>query len=203
MNYMAHSDSAEMLDVEAQIREIALAAGEILLAGHGQVHSIDSKQGTEFVTEMDRRVEDFLLKELDRRFPDDAIVSEETGGKSGNSGRTWYVDPLDGTTNYAHGYPFFSVSIARADEAQLLTGVVLAPYLDELYLAFRGGGVRMERVRAGLRGSLATRKEVDLESALLATGFPYVRDEIVDLNTGLARDFLNSVTLIPAVTIRR
>ena len=99
---MSQFNTSDLVEMGPQIRELALAAGKILLSGHGRVHSIDSKRGTEFVTEMDRRVEAFLLEELARRFPSDAIEAEETGNKQGTSGRTWYVDPLDGTTNYAH-----------------------------------------------------------------------------------------------------
>jgi len=189
---MAISNNPELAEIAVQVRHLALAAGKMLLDGLGAVHIVDQKQGTEFVTEMDRRVEDFLLEELVRRFPSDSIEAEETGGKTGDSGRTWYVDPLDGTTNYAHGYPFFSVSIACADPANLLVGVVHAPYLDELYVAHRGGGASLERTRTDLVTPLDRRPEVELESALLSTGFPYTRDETVDLNTGLVRDFLRA-----------
>ncbi|MBU8870092.1 MAG: inositol monophosphatase [Gemmatimonadales bacterium] len=189
---MSQLNTTELGEIGIQIRELALAAGEILLSGHGDIHTIESKRGTEFVTEMDRRVEEFLLDELTRRFPGDAIEAEETGGRAGTSGRTWYVDPLDGTTNYAHGYPFFSVSIACADQEELLVGTVLAPYLGELYQAHRGGGSTLERARSNDVIPLSSRKKVGMQSALLATGFPYVRDEIVDLNTGLVRDFLKA-----------
>jgi myo-inositol-1(or 4)-monophosphatase len=189
---MTLSNHAELSEVAAQVRELALTAGEILLEGLGTIHVVDQKQGTEFVTEMDRRVEDFLLEELSRRFPADAIEAEETGQRTGSSGRVWYVDPLDGTTNYAHGYPFFSVSIACADADELLAGVVHAPYLDELYRAHRGGGASLERTRTGVLVPLTRRPVVGLEQALLATGFPYKRDETVDLNTGLVRDFLKA-----------
>ena len=189
---MSPPSTAELAEIGSQIRGLVLTVGEILLAGHGRVKSIAAKRGTEFVTDMDRRVEELILQELDRRFPADAVESEEAGGKVGTSGRIWYVDPLDGTTNYAHGYPFYSVSIACADEDQLLVGTVLAPYLDELYQAHLGGGATLERTRSGQVVPLAARSEVGLQSALLATGFPYVRDETVDLNTGLVRDFLKA-----------
>lgn len=187
---MPQHPAPELAEIAAQVRRIALEAGRILLSGLGSVHTIDAKQGTEFVTEMDRRVEDYLLGELSRLFPGDAIEAEESGGRAGDDRRTWYVDPLDGTTNYAHGYPFFSVSIACADPERLLVGCVAAPRLDELYLATAGGGAVLERVQGGESRPLAGRREVDLERALLSTGFPYERDELVDLNTGLVRDFL-------------
>lgn len=189
---MTMSNTTELTGIGAQVRDLAREAGRILLEGLGAVHTCDQKTGTEFVTEMDRRVEDLILEELVRRFPGDAIEAEETGARSGTSGRTWYVDPLDGTTNYAHGYPFFSVSIACADPEHLLVGAVYAPYLDEMYLAVRGAGATLERTAAGLVTALPKRREVALDKALLATGFPYRRDETVDLNTGLVRDFLKA-----------
>ncbi|MFT5783918.1 MAG: myo-inositol-1(or 4)-monophosphatase, partial [Candidatus Krumholzibacteriia bacterium] len=115
-----------------------------------------------------------------------------SGKRAGATDRTWYIDPLDGTTNYAHGQPVFAVSMACADADGLLLAGVYAPYLDELYLARRGGGARMERPRHGVQKLLTQRKAVDLNRALLATGFPYVRDDAVDLNANRVRDFLRA-----------
>ncbi|MEN8006447.1 MAG: inositol monophosphatase family protein [Candidatus Krumholzibacteriota bacterium] len=174
------------------VRDLALQAGDILLDSLGKIERVEQKTATEFVTDVDRRVEDMLIAGLDRRFPGEAILAEESGAKPGDGDRTWYVDPLDGTTNYAHGYPFFSVSIACGDRDGLRLGAVFAPYLDELYLAEAGRGARLERPRHRTTRSLDRSEPVTLERALLATGFPYVRDEVVDLNAGLARDFLKA-----------
>ncbi len=176
----------------AAVRELALQAGEILLDSLGKVQRIEQKTATEFVTDVDRRVEDMLIAELNRRFPGEAILAEESGGSGGKGDRTWYIDPLDGTTNFAHGYPFFSVSIACSDPAGLRFGAVFAPYLDELYLAEAGRGAVLERPAHAESRDLPRRCSVSLDRALLATGFPYVRDETVDRNTDLVRDFLKA-----------
>ena len=176
----------------AAVRDLALQAGEILLDSLGKVVRVEQKTATEFVTDVDHRVEDMLVKELKRRFPDDTILAEESGGIQGRGERTWYIDPLDGTTNFVHGYPFFAVSIACGDSTGLKYGVVFAPYLDELYLAEAGLGAVRERPDHGESVDLPRRGSVPLDRALLATGFPYVRDETVDRNTDLVRDFLKA-----------
>jgi len=176
----------------AAVRNLALQAGEILLDSLGKVMRIEQKSATEFVTDVDRRVEDMLIGEIQKRFPGDSILAEESGASQGSGERTWYVDPLDGTTNYAHGYPFFSVSIACADSTGLRFGAVYAPYLDELYLAEAGQGAMLERPLHRESRDLPKREAVPLDQALLATGFPYVRDVTVDRNTGLVGDFLKA-----------
>jgi myo-inositol-1(or 4)-monophosphatase len=177
-------------------RELALTAGAGLLEHLGEAGAVDAKAGTEFVTEADCRSEDLIVAGLRDRFPGDHILAEESGSLEGDheaaSGRTWYIDPLDGTTNFAHGYPFFAVSMACGDASGLLMGVVYAPYLDELYLAVREGGAVLERPQAGTRRVLKHEKPVDLSAALLATGFPYERDDLVDRNAGLVADFLKA-----------
>jgi len=172
------------------LREVALAAGGVLLESLDKVGPIARKGATELVTELDTRVEEMILERLEREFPGDQVEAEESGLKAGGSGRTWYIDPIDGTTNFAHGHPFFTVSMACADEDGLAVAAVHAPYLDELYLASRGSGAVLERPRQGVRRLLGPRREVELEDALLATGFPYVRDGAVDRNAALLSDFL-------------
>lgn len=173
-------------------RDLALQAGTILLDSLGKIQSIEQKTATEFVTDVDRRVEDMLIAGIGERFPGEAILAEESGSNQEGGQRTWYIDPLDGTTNYAHGYPFFSVSIACEAPDGLFCGVVYAPYLDELYLAQAGQGARVQRPGHGEDHDLTPRRPVALQQALLATGFPYVRNETVDRNTGLVRDFLKA-----------
>jgi len=176
----------------AAARDLALQAGTILLDSLGKVEKIEQKTATEFVTDVDHRVEDMLIAGILERFPGVAILAEESLSHEVPGDRTWYIDPLDGTTNFAHGYPFFSVSIAYGGPSGLECGVVFAPYLDELYLAQAGQGAGLERPRHGEMRALAPLQPVSMEQALLATGFPYVRDEIVDRNTMLVRDFLKA-----------
>ena len=177
--------SRELAGELSCLRSLVLSAGAMLLDSLGRVGRIEAKGATEFVTDVDRRVEDHLLAGLAREFPHDAVLAEESGAHAGSGGpspglRTWYLDPLDGTTNFAHGYPIFAVSAGCAGPQGLELGAVYLPYLDELYLAHRGGGTRLERPEHGTTVPLPRRDSVDLERALLATGFPYVRDEVVD-----------------------
>jgi len=174
-------------------------AGDLLLGNLGRAGHAEAKNGTEFVTDMDRRAEDLLLAGLAREFPGDAVLAEESGDHAGGSGRTWYIDPLDGTTNYAHGHPFFAVSAACADAEGLLLGVVHAPALGETFAAVRGGGARLENYRTGEVRDLGPLGGRDLDRALLATGFPYVRDQLVVRNTDLVRRFLQ----VPCQGLRR
>ncbi len=183
---MSH-DLAEQLVL---IRKLAISGGKTLLDSFGRVGTVSRKKATELVTDLDGRVEEQLLSELGRYFPDDKILAEETGAHAGHSGRTWYVDPLDGTTNYAHGLPTFAVSIACGTADQLELACVYAPYLDEMYLAHSGGGAVLERPEHNESRVLKCGSVNSLEDALLATGFPYVRDAKVDLITGLVGDFL-------------
>ncbi len=142
-------------------------AGSILRAGLGQVHQIDHKGEIDLVTEMDRRSEDYLIGQVRAAFPEHAIVSEEAGSLAGLGSACWYIDPLDGTLNYAHGVPIFSVSIAYAEGGQIRLGVVYDPMLDECFSAELGRG-------AWLNGSpIHVGSQADLNQAFLVTGFPY------------------------------
>ena len=181
---------AAMIEEMDLLREIVLQAGELLLQAEGRCGAIEYKSTTELVTDLDRKVEERLIRELACAFPGDAIMAEESGSSSGSSGRTWYIDPLDGTTNYVHGYPFFAVSLGCARGDSLVLGAVFAPYLDELYLAARRHGAYLERPQQAQRRRLAQREPISLERALLATGFPYVRDETVVQNTEILKRFL-------------
>ena len=173
-----------------QLRAMVLTAGQQLLAGQGRIGSVDYKSATELVTDLDRQLEDQLLEKLLHTFPDDAVRGEEGSSSPGRSLRTWYLDPLDGTTNYVHGYPFYAVSLGCAQREDLLLGAVFAPYLDELYLTARGWGTVLERPVHQVRQRLSRREPVVLRRALLATGFPYVRDEIVHRNVEYLKRFL-------------
>jgi len=148
------------------VERLARQAGEILAAGYEQEHQIDFKGEIDLVTEIDHRSEDFLVGELHCRFPGHRILAEEGGGQDGGRDQ-WYIDPLDGTVNYAHGIPFFCVSIAYAIEGELSLGAVFDPLRDEMFTAERGKGawVNGRILNAGGR--------TELSRALLVTGFPY------------------------------
>ena len=156
-------------------RRVAVEAGAILRAGAGRQHPADRKRtSVDLVTEYDRRAEAHVVAALRAAFPDDEVVAEEGGGQTGASGRRWLVDPLDGTTNFAHGLPFFCVSIAVEDAAGPLAGVVEAPALGWQFYAARGqGAFLLEAARRLAPRRLAVSSTDGLGQSLLATGFPY------------------------------
>jgi len=165
--------------------------GELLLSERGRLRTVDYKSATDLVTDIDRTVEARLADRLGADFPDDAILAEEGTRTDGGSGRVWHVDPLDGTTNYVHGHPVFAVSLGAVRDGVPELGAVYLPVLDELYLAAAGRGARLER-SDGPPLRLAVSPDVPLQRALLATGFPYRRDELVDVNCALMAGFLRS-----------
>lgn len=151
----------------ADVESLARQAGELLRAGFGQRHQVDHKGVIDLVTEMDHRSEDLLLGEIRKRFPQDGIVTEESGALGGQDCCLWYVDPLDGTVNYAHGVPIFTISLAYAEEGVVRLGVVYDPMQDELFSASLGGGAWLKDRR------LQVSAERSLDQSLLVTGFPY------------------------------
>jgi len=148
--------------------ELARAAGDLLrseLLGPRRIAFKGSP--TNLVTEMDARAEALIVDRLLGAFPDDAILAEERGAAAGRSGRRWIIDPLDGTTNYAHGLPIYGVSIALEVGGRVQLGVVYDPSQRELFVTERGAGAFCNDAR--LTVSTAT----TLDASLLATGFPY------------------------------
>ena len=157
--------------------DAARAAGGLLQAELRASHRVLFKgPSTNLVTEMDERAEELIVGRLASAFPDDTILAEERGVALGRSGRRWIVDPLDGTTNYAHGLSIFSVSIALEVDRQIELGVAYDPSVDELYVAERGRGATVNDQR------LAVSATATLEASLLTTGFPYNIRETHDTN---------------------
>lgn len=155
--------------------DIARAAGAVLAEAFsggpaallGTRHGAASKAAEfDLVTEYDRRSEALIVERLGAAFPDDTVIAEEGGGHEGGGRARWYVDPLDGTTNFAHGFPFFAVAIARVVEAGPDVAVVHAPVLGLTFTATRGGGAFCGDRR------LQVSRETTLDRAMLATGFP-------------------------------
>jgi myo-inositol-1(or 4)-monophosphatase len=150
-----------------ELEHLARLAGDILRAGYNKDHQVSFKGVIDLVTEVDRASEDFLLGEINTRWPGSYILSEESGVTPGNVEHSWYVDPLDGTVNYAHGIPFFSVSIGYAYKGSMQLGVVYDPLRDEMFSAERGQG-------ASLNGkTIHVSDTTELQKSLLVTGFPY------------------------------
>jgi myo-inositol-1(or 4)-monophosphatase len=158
-----------MSDLEF-IQSLAREAGRIQLSRLNSALTIERKgQATNLVTEVDRAIDDLLVSALRGNFPGHAIVSEEGDLDSTLADDVWYVDPLDGTTNYAHAYPVFAVSIARGHRGRIVLGVVYDASRDELFSAERGAGAFVNGV------PLRVSQTHLLGRALLSTGFPYDR----------------------------
>jgi myo-inositol-1(or 4)-monophosphatase len=151
--------------------DAAIAASAI--AGAYQRHrftsalDIDLKGDKDLVTEVDRESERLIVQQLLSHFPDHGILAEEGDYPSSNSAFRWVIDPVDGTTNYAHGFPWFCSSICLQKDGEALVAVIFNPIYDELFTAIKGGGAYLN----GRRLSVSSRSP--LNSSLLGTGFPY------------------------------
>lgn len=135
-------------------------------------HTIDYKGEINLVTEADRLAEALIINRIHQKYPHHDILTEESEGIDTGSEYRWIIDPLDGTTNYAHGYPVFCVSIALAVNAVVCLGVIYNPMLNEMFAAVKGAGAFLNNRRISVSAT------VDLSKSLLATGFPYdIRDD--------------------------
>ena len=149
------------------LTSLACQAGDILRQSFGQHLHVDHKSLIDLVTEVDRQSEQYLLGQIRELFPGHSIVAEESGVSAGNMDHQWYIDPLDGTVNFVHGLPIYSVSIAYAKRGKLLLGVVYDPMRDELFSAEAGKGAWLNG------GPVHVAEAQDMDHALLVTGFPY------------------------------
>lgn len=153
--------------------ETAIKAGETIKGFYGRAFTIRQKDEIDLVTEADLAAEELILAALRPAFPDASFLAEESSNDASilPQGPTWIIDPLDGTTNFAHGFPWFCVSIAYAEDGEIKAGVIYAPMLDELFIACRGCG-------AFINGfPMSVSQTPSLQSSLLATGFPYAIKE--------------------------
>jgi myo-inositol-1(or 4)-monophosphatase len=173
-----------------ELKSWALQAGEILRSGVGEEHRIHHKGTVNLVTEMDQRSEDFLVKEIRRHYPDHKIITEESGLLEGLDSHCWYIDPLDGTTNYAHGLPIFCVSIGYAEHGQLKLGAIYDPMQNELFSAELGNGAWLDETPLHVSGIS------ELLQSLLVTGFPY---DLLDTPQNNLENFTNLSRLTQGV----
>lgn len=151
----------------SEIEQLARRAGAIVREGFEQQHEITYKGVIDLVTEIDHASERFVLDEIRQRWPGSTIMSEESGLLQGDAEHAWYVDPLDGTVNYAHHVPIFSVSIAYAHAGRVALGAVYDPMRDEMFSAERGRGARLNGRAIHVSGTS------ELQKSLLVSGFPY------------------------------
>jgi myo-inositol-1(or 4)-monophosphatase len=159
----------------ADLERLARGAGQILRDGYNTEHTVHYKGTIDLVTETDHASESFLIREIQSQFPDSHILAEESGETAGENEGTWFIDPLDGTVNYAHHIPMFCVCIAYAVKgltstglsASVTLGAVYDPLRDEMFTAERGQG-------AFLNGKkIQASDTTELQKSLLVTGFPY------------------------------
>lgn len=150
-------------------------AGEIIRRASENVNqlTIDFKSANDYATEVDRSAEQEIIKTIRAAFPEHGFLAEESGEQQGND-YIWIIDPLDGTTNFLHGFPVYSVSIALKHKNKLELGVVYDPLRDELFTAERGGGAMLNNRK------IRVTKPNNLTGALLGTGFPFKSKQNLD-----------------------
>ncbi|MFH1784663.1 MAG: inositol monophosphatase family protein [bacterium] len=165
------------MDILAKCRktaiDAALSAGKFLRARQGKIKTYDFKNGsiTNIVTDVDRKSEALIIRTIRKVFPEHEFLAEESGKNKARSEYRWIIDPIDGTTNFVHSFPFFCVSIALEKAGKLEVGVVYNPVHDELFYAQRGKGAYLNRKR------IRTSSISDISRSLLATGFAYDADK--------------------------
>ena len=174
-----------MKEFLAAAEEAAEAAGSLIRQNWLKAKEIHYKSSINLVTEVDRQAEERIVQILQKHFPDHSILAEEQTTIAGSQSEyRWIVDPLDGTTNFAHSYPHFSVSIALERGGEVILSLVYDPLREERFRAIRGQG-------ASLNGeAIQTSKVAELDKALLATGFPYDRRERADLYLAFFKAFM-------------
>jgi myo-inositol-1(or 4)-monophosphatase len=172
----------------AALRDAAIAfareAGAILREGFGRTHVAERKGAIDLVTEYDKRSEALVLARIRERFPDHRVLAEESGTQGGTGAVRWVIDPLDGTTNFAHNYPFFCVSIGVEVDGRMVAGAIYDPVRDEMFAAAAGHGATLNDAPIHV-STVGT-----LQDALLVTGFPYDVREHPDRHLGPFRAFL-------------
>jgi len=168
----------------------ALLAGEHILKNLGRISKkdIDTKQASDFVTRVDKESEQIILDTIRMKFPDHHFLAEESVSKDAAGAYRWIIDPLDGTTNFIHGYPVFSVSIALELKGEVIMGLVYDPLRDEIFTAEKGKG-------AFLNGKpIRVSSVTDLSESLVATGFPFRRKDLIDPYLGLFKNIFYKVS---------
>ena len=151
-----------------KVYNIAKEAGQVIREGFGKHFSIEFKtNSSNLVTEIDKKSEKLIIDFINKEYPGHSIIAEESGAQSGSSDFTWVVDPLDGTTNFAHGLPIFSVSIGVQKKGETIIGVIYDVMSDKLYSAEKGNGAFCDGRKLGVNINS------NLEESLLVTGFPY------------------------------
>ncbi len=164
-------------------------AGEYVLENLGSLsnNEISNKQASDFVTRVDNESEEIIINTIRKVYPDHAFLAEESVKESGREYR-WIIDPLDGTTNYIHEFPVFSISVALERRGEIITGVILDPSRNELFTAAKGKG-------AFLNGKpIYVSDVIDLASSLISTGFPFRRKDLIEEYLNVFRNIFDKVS---------
>ncbi|MBN2541480.1 inositol monophosphatase [bacterium] len=162
--------------------KLAKSAGAILKDGFRQKKRISKKKGRELVTEIDLRSEKFIIKEINAEYPNHSVLAEETAHNVINGGFCWVIDPLDGTNNYAHDFPFFCMSIGLLKDKNVIMGIIFDPLRDELFYTKDGKSFLNENL-------IQVSQNYKIEEAILATGFPYGLTPTNENNLDLFAEF--------------
>ena len=174
-----------MLQFKSFAVDLARKSGALLKEKFSQTHKIQYKGDIDIVTEADKLSEDLLIETIKRNFPDHGILSEESPAITGAGKLRWIIDPLDGTTNYSHGYPVFCVSVALENEGTIVLGVIYDPMREDMFVAIRGEGAYLNDKK------LKVSSVNNLSRSLLATGFPYDIRESKENNL----DYFNAMAI--------
>jgi myo-inositol-1(or 4)-monophosphatase len=170
--------------------EAAQRAGEFISANRGTLSSADIglKDAFDFVTRVDKESEKMIIDFIMKRFPGHHFLAEESIHEGETEGYRWIIDPLDGTTNYIHGFPMSAVSIALQFQREIIVGVVFDPFRKELFTAIKGEGAFLDG------GKITVSTVSAMESALIATGFPFKRKNLVDHYLALFKNIFLEVS---------
>ncbi len=178
-----HASSNDLVEYLAFAIELARAGGEVLKHYMTREKQVELKSRANLVTIADKESEAVIIQRINGRYPNHAVLAEESGASGSGDGK-WIIDPLDGTTNFAHQYPFFCVSVAFEQRGEILCGAVYDPLRDEMFSAARGAG-------AFVNGQPIRVSDIDkVASALIMTGFPYGVREKIDIAMSQFRAFI-------------
>lgn len=169
-------------------KKLIKKAGKVVLKNHNKAKKIDYKKGHfNLVTSADKETEALIIKEIKKKYPTHTIVAEETGKHKNDPTYEWIIDPIDGTTNFAHSYPFFCTSIGFAKKGVVQFGLIYNPVTDELFTAKKGKGAKLNGKK------ISVSKSKTLKESLLTTGFPHDKKSSKHKNFALFRNLtLNS-----------
>ncbi len=176
------TDGVETADALAVAREAAADAVAVLRAAAESAHEnvVTDKQPRDFVTATDHAAEEAIVERIQRAFPDHAVMAEESGEQSGITAHKWVIDPLDGTTNFMHGFPMYAVSIALLERDTPQVGIVVDPVRGEWFTARAGQGAWLDDGRTDESRPIRVADSPRPDRRLVATGFPFRHPEQID-----------------------